>query len=851
MNLNTLCASIALLFAAASSLLALLPDSEARVSVHVPEGINEKIVHDFNAETPYYLFIYNTGKSSMTTLRAKSGSEMSENVIAPNSKSLACSIAAGNEIYTTANDTSAKSVWFRKSGKYLWEISITNIEFINDSGKKLPALADQWFWFWNDKVYTSIVIRTDSFIPAISAIYMDVIYTDVAFTSIKDEKTDISIDDSFTAIQASGDYAIFSNQKNKVTMTQSSVNFKDMDNWEILRDSSRNSITSRIYLYDSKVHRGRTIDLPANEEKRIPIAFHIINSNSVNDAINEVMCDKNPLAGDEFAVTESTYAGSQAMGFDAERGCYTLQIQQKPESIWWDDDKNFILETAVRIKNSNRNRPFRLRTYETPYTYNVTGTSSVLCDKDKFPIGVPVQISKKWDGNIHPNYTETYCILNLRRNEEFELWHRTAYHNWGNNVMVGIPSLDLIDYNGLYGIWLESHIGASETICYSHDDVRGGLIQDFRAQLGTKGQMNTKHDSCWYDNSGGANLFRLLRPDAEDVYLKRLGNGINWYSVGPKLASLHWKERTLSKYPDIETEAESYLLPSKKNSRAFYKYRTEFKESFDVADPHTELCLFVMGDRRYYSVQVPSTLWHTGENGNIIKSAVAYDKNGWALKGVKLGGDKPWIAAGDSIVHPQSPEAYPGDSNHVGVVIHNISGTIGGEKISKDTLSYSTLQNIAIGKCEISITPDIPIKKVNKGDYVEMLVEYFTWDFRDGATSPIEAEAAFNMPEVKSIRGKVVNSFPVKVAADDNTAEFELSGGVGFNVVQASNFKSYKPVFEVYRNGRYNPIEFSYHINDGWQTDYDPVSKRYTFTIAVPPNEKDPKSPVRYRVSSQ
>lgn len=384
-------------------------------------------------------------------------------------------------------------------------------------------------------------------------------------------------------------------------------------------------------------------------------------------------------------------------------------------------------------------------------------------------------------------------------------WYRTAYHMWGTKPLVGTPSLDLIDWPGVYGPWYETHIGHSETVCYAPDDRILSSMQDFRAQGGTQFQGNA--GSSWYDNAGGANLTALVI-DGEIQRMKRRAPGLRWASFGPCLSEQTWTEQTFPDIADARTKVSTYLIPSLRNTRVFYRYRTEFKERQPISNMRTDLRIFTLNEENYGAVQVPGIISYLGPNGKIVDLKTDYAANKWLCTGAPLSHEKPFVAGHSTTSGSMDPKFYPSGVNNNGFVVHQFSGKIGGHKIGMDKLCLSAFLRID-SKCIMSLTPNVDDKELKTGDYVDALIEMFTWHPADGNTAAIEAERLRNPTMVTVETGSRVSDFPACVKASGDLADFSVKGGVGFNVIRAEGFKGHVPLLEEYAGGKWTAINQS------------------------------------------
>ncbi|MHB0998572.1 MAG: hypothetical protein ACYC27_04940 [Armatimonadota bacterium] len=828
-----------------------LHSTDPYVDVYVPGGINGATSGELRVDTPSYKFAYNCGKGFATEFTVKNTPAGDLQMFdAGKTGCHALSMRVNGEWYSVSNHDKPRFVRFHKSGKYMWEIQLEDIELRNKAGKELPLTVSETFYFWPDKIYSYIEITPKSNITSIEYAELSSYYKNDLFNHCNNG----TVDKSWTGdtwVKGSSNvpnsFTMFSTDS-KAAVTQSVVDKTGTDLWMCGTDNDASAprVVSRLWLWNKDQHGGKSTVWEAGTARTLSTAYYAVPEGISLPGLRETACDAHPLRSADFTISESNAAKPGFNGFDLRRGCYNLELEV-PAVAYWDVDKNFVSEMKLDIRNNRLKRNMRIRTYDTPVghaMYNITGTFPVLCDADRNPTGIPVQVSKKWDGNTHPNYHETYMYLPFDVKESQTYWYRIAYHMWGTKTLVGIPSLDLIDWPGVYGPWYETHIGSSETVCYSMDDRILPLAEDFRAQNGTQFQGNA--GSCWFDNAGGASLTSLMI-NGEIQRMKRRAPGLRWTSPGPCLAQQSWFEETFPDVAAARTTAAYYFIPSMRNTRIFYKYRTEFKERQKIADMKTDIRLFTLNEENYSPVQVPSVISYLGKNGKIVDMKTDYTVNKWLCTGVPLSPNKPFVAGHTTITGAMDPKFYPAGVNNNGFVVHSFSGKIGGKKIGMDKLCLSAFQRTDT-KCVLNLTPNVDADEILPGDYVDLLIEMFTWHPDDGNTAAIEAERLYNPTTVKVNAGKKVSDFPAHVEASNQLADFYVTGGIGFNAIRASGFKSHIPQLEELVNKEWVKVDQSVKGKDWWQTDYNPSDGTYTFTFAVPAPDKDTTK--RYRIRS-
>ena len=156
------------------------------------------------------------------------------------------------------------------------------------------------------------------------------------------------------------------------------------------------------------------------------------------------------------------------------------------------------------------------------------------------------------------------------------------------------------------------------------------------------------------------------------------------------------------------------------------------------------------------------------------------------------------------------------------------------------------------------------VKRLEPGDFIEATIEHvtipqFAKDYYGPNVSLREAlsknentwkmvhrEAVGNARKVEVKTGKLRHRFPdVRIAAEDDVAEFIISGGLGYVPLTITGLSGPRH-FSLTVDGK--KLDQSVHGKDFWQTDFDPVSQTWSQTYNVPFSSQAPKN---IRISPQ
>ena len=96
----------------------------------------------------------------------------------------------------------------------------------------------------------------------------------------------------------------------------------------------------------------------------------------------------------------------------------------------------------------------------------------------------------------------------------------------------------------------------------------------------------------------------------------------------------------------------------------------------------------------------------------------------------------------------------------------------------------------------------------------------------------IHREAVGNHRRVGVLQGSLEHLYPdIRIRADGDRATFTLSGGLGFVPITFTGLSSSRS-YTLRVDGE--PVDQNVHGNDFWQTDYDPVKRRWSRSYNVP-----------------
>ena len=786
----------------------------------------------FTADTQHYKLDYALSYGSLQSLAIKDGKAPDKNILSDELYSFSPAIKVKSEWYKAVQYNNNDHMVVRKAGMNMWEIQVRDIRLANQDKRTLPMKVNQIFYFWNEKLYITTEWVPEEDIEGIEYAEINTFVKKGIFDKYNVGDDDKNIPDSGEV--ASGQLY------DHVTVFDSNKSTHGSFSYQIINKSGTESLFVKSGKYDGSNEEAiifiqRTYDKDKNSgesdtwkssfKKKSYTQMFVSGENSSKAGKDDTYAEMNPLDSSAFQVTKSfPNEGSRFLGYDNIVGAYDIEVFT-PDENYFITKKNNYPSVKLDMKNDNIKRKIRIKTQialtgSSIFPPAITGGVSLLADENMIPNGIPVQISKKWDN--HPNgtnyeaYYHTYASFDLAVNEQKTMWHRTIYQNWGNKVSVGLPSLDISNYYNMGDLWLESHVGIAEAMCYLPDNPWNATGCDFRAM--TTNLKQGKSDP-WFPNAGGYE-FLSLHNGKKWIDAKRRGPGIRFDSIGPNLSKFQMNMRTPEGEPDVKVHVTSTLIPSDNGTRVFHKLRYDFLSDYSFNDIQKELSFFSMGDPRYESHPVKKVAY-TSNTGEVSVVDVSHSSK-WDIVGAELSPSSPWVAL------------YESTTNNYGFIVKEFNASLNGEKVEKAALSLWS----APGKQTAYLVPGTQGNKVKAGDYVEVLIEAFTWSVDEDYTT-IQNEATKWPVNLTVEKGSKIEGFPAGIqVAEDETAEFSWEGGIDYVPLEIKGFSTYsRPLLEEYVDSDWKIVDQSMEINDFWQTQIDPTSGKYTIIFALPANE--------------
>ena len=212
-------------------------------------------------------------------------------------------------------------------------------------------------------------------------------------------------------------------------------------------------------------------------------------------------------------------------------------------------------------------------------------------------------------------------------------------------------------------------------------------------------------------------------------------------------------------------------------------------------------------------------------------------------------GAHPWASLHQTIGNPDDKKQ--GAWANRGFVIRAWKAQLGGKSANPWMAEYG--RNVH-GRKQTSLVDTVPppgVKRLFPGDFVQATIEHvvvpqFAKDYygpnqafrkalsqNENTWRMIHRQASGETFQVKMIMGQLRSMYPgVRVSGtEDGTAQFELSGGLGYIPITIESLPQHRP-YTLYIDEV--PLDQSIHGNDFWQCDYDDVKDSWSQTFNIP-----------------
>ena len=533
-----------------------------------------------------------------------------------------------------------------------------------------------------------------------------------------------------------------------------------------------------------------------------------------------------PLYGEEPPLSDAAFeliAGEAPVSYDYRRGCYVVgTVTSSSFQKQFYDFPNRYETATFKMKNDSIARKIYVCHQSVEGGSIVEG--GVMLDKEGHPMPILVQVSKNFDGEkeeefynpLDTAFSETYFPLYLAPEESMTLSSLHLYQNWGRHMTKHWSSL---------GAWMDyfhSATGVTETTCYvpfKFAGVGGVAIADFRAM---------SQETFWtgqpqHDNIAGHSFMSYYNGQQWNhaVYQGTTyrSTGPNWYDI-----TLHY----LSSDSSIRLTVDIWETPQADELRSFFtaKYEVLKPLTIGAADVNFRFLTITSAIQRLRFTRFAA-------NG-VNDQPIALDQAPFPIRGVKLPSENAFIAEyGDQ-------ERQRGSN---AVVVRQFTAPAGiGLSAGMQVGSYQErFEADEAPNTRLFLAPAVDTLSLQKGDVIELNGFWLPYGPLDNADTPKREARRYGVdaPNISISKGKVQSTLPTRIVADNNEAQFTLSGGKDLVPITVTGLTQWKDV-RIWQkeNRRWRPLSHARNTNyDGYQV-FVAEDGSYGAVFLVPTNEE-------------
>ena len=502
---------------------------------------------------------------------------------------------------------------------------------------------------------------------------------------------------------------------------------------------------------------------------------------------------------DPLPAAAVTVTGGQWRGYDPVSGLYRLEPETNRAAFSFEQcfmNPARRLENNIRVRNDRRPRTIMVQST----TGMATMQAAVVADAHGFPLPVPVQTAKNFDGELEEpddsSYGDAFFPITLAAGEErsFQLLH--LFQNWGNHALKQVSFIRFF-----HGYWHMS-LGAHETSCFTHNWMKmgnSGMLQipDFRVLSGEMWPGQPQHHYAQWPG------FLQYNQQVGLLHERTVFD-----SVSPNLA------RFTMYFHTTDGAASGHLqvmeLPQRDEKRVFVRMR------FDWQKP-----VVIEGDARMnfkwvniFEKQTPKALMWTAPDGTMRNVPAG------PLCGELLTAASPVVASDPAVA-----------SFGCIVLVRSFQARLGGNDYRQPAVSAQ------FGREDGNFWLTVPVEKLTllPGDFLEaevMLMPHGEPTVPE--LKPVRERTerfGAGIPRVRRVdTGRKIADFPATVEAADEVAAFTVEGGFDYMPLIVKGFRDWR-VPLLWKDGVWQDQQD--HGGDGYQVEPDGTDS-YRFTFVYP-----------------
>lgn len=520
---------------------------------------------------------------------------------------------------------------------------------------------------------------------------------------------------------------------------------------------------------------------------------------SFEELERQAYIERNPLT-DIKIVTKSDNA--KYAGYNSLQGCYTFTLDgtdfNKP--YYKEPQKHYIVDAQIKGDSYDR------EIYVFAHTNN-TGCleCAVVLDENDDLLPINVEVCKNFKGEYEEtvfdpedmHYGYSIFPLTLSKNQTKQFKSINLYQNWGNFPLKQLSSIQFI------APYYHLSCGTTETNCIAPYYVYGKdywTLPDFRAMSSPLWPGQPQHTSA-------GRLYWLQYTDANGNFYGSESQSANISSSGPVYVDIDMSY--LSDDGKIQVDYRQVEMAQSDETRTYYTLELTVLEDLEIKDFVNNFSFFSMDGRAI----VYKKLGYLDENNQPKTVDLQLSEHTDYYKLGKNGAYFDYYIDSD-------PSHTKTDSVNMAVIIKDYAMVLGGKVYDGNLILKETFDgavNLA------TLTVDAGDITLRAGDTVRIDMILLPWgqpeSTDDSNVLGVREDSVLSSIKVEaSVGATVADTYLPTVTAQDNVAEFTVSGGgTAIYAARIYGFDTYtKPTIEVLENGNWVAYDFQYHDYDGY-----------------------------------
>ena len=529
---------------------------------------------------------------------------------------------------------------------------------------------------------------------------------------------------------------------------------------------------------------GRTYNVTAEEEgeylvirqsvaynkKDLVMGSRIYNdeSNSFDGIAAQTRLERNPIT--ELSAESSKRTGTKYIEYDPLRGSYHFTLKGSEFNAAYKAKNDYYSSNITITNNTQEDRSMYI--WMNSNTGALEGAAVV--DSQGFLLPIQPQVCKNFAGEkeepfydpTDTGYGDSFIPLKVSAGQTIKYTIHHIYQNWGIFPLKQISSIQFhISYYHL-------STGVTESNCIAPYYVYGKdlwTLPDFRGCSGIMWSSQPQYNSVgrlrfvsYYKDS------QYVKSEYTDTYIRSSGN---------TYADMDYNY--ISDCGSFKYSLRHVEFPQNDENRTYYTMDLSFLKDLKVKDVKNKFTLFSF-DGRFENFDY---IGYSDKNGKSVNKRTKKADGSYEL--INIGNKSPYFTF-YGLNNPQT------NVMNFAYIMIDYDIVIGGKKWDGDfALRNSFSGNLNYG--ELSLMEDTVSFK--KGDHIIINFILLPWgtgtDTDDSNVQAVRQDSVFNKIKLTAIRGtEVKDNYLTGIKADNNAAEFTVSGGRNRHVVRIDGMTS-------------------------------------------------------------